>query len=229
MAENQMDIARSKINHAYNINNKVEMLEARAIFERLLDVEKNKWIVNYFIAYCDYRLYTFEMNADNKKEAKNYINDGIKQLTKSIEKNPEFGEDYALMSSFYGGKIALFPISGMWNGPKSGKFMANAYKYGSDSPRIYLLDGISKYFTPEKWGGGIPQAELILNKAAKLYEMEDNRNIIPSWGNADVYTWLGIIETKKNNIIKAKEYFHKTLEIEPENSWVKNVLLPELE
>lgn len=228
MAENQMNVARIKINLAYQNNDQKEMLEARAIFERLLSIENDRWLTNYFIAYCDYRLYNLELNNDNKKAAKFYIKDGMEKLTECLDEMPDFGEAHALMSSYYGGKISLLPISGMWNGVKSQEYMGNAIKYSSDSPRVFLLDGIGKIFTPEKYGGGFVKAELSLNKAIELFESEAGKNVIPSWGHAEVYIWLGIIESKKGDKMKAKEYYQKSLEIEPENGWVKHVLLPEL-
>ena len=158
-AENQLDLARQKIDKAYNRNSKIEMLAARAMFERLLTTEQEKWLVNYYLAYCDYRLYIYEMQMENSKEAKAYINDGIDKLNRVLEENENFGEAYALMASFYGGKISLFPLSGMWNGPKSQKFMAEAYNYSSSSPRVHLLDGISK-FTHQRNGAAVLQLRL---------------------------------------------------------------------
>jgi tetratricopeptide (TPR) repeat protein len=204
------------------------MLAARAMYERLLTTEQEKWLVNYYLAYCDYRLYIYEMQMENSKEAKAYINDGIDKLNRVLEENENFGEAYALMASFYGGKISLFPLSGMWNGPKSGKFMAEAYNYSSSSPRVHLLDGISKFYTPEKWGGGIAAATLSIEKAIELYG-EQEADAIPAWGKTDAYTWMGNIESKKGNKAAARKYYKKALAIEPENGWVKAVLLPELD
>lgn len=122
LAQSQLDIAREKIDKAYNHNSEKEMLEARALFERLLTSETDKWLVNYYIAYCDYRLENYYIQKDNKKQAKRYIKDGISKLNDCLEENENFGEAYALMGSFYGAKISLNLISGMWNGPKSGKY-----------------------------------------------------------------------------------------------------------
>jgi len=184
-AQSQLDIAREKINKAYNHNSEKEMLEARALFERLLSSEKDKWLVNYYIAYCDYRLQTFQMQKEDKKQVKAYIKDGIAKLNECLDENENFGEAYALMSNFYGAKISLNPMSGMWNGPKSGKFMAEAMNYSSSSPRVFLLDGIGKYFTPEKWGGGAVVAILSLEKSIELYQNQE-ADANPSWGKTDV-------------------------------------------
>ena len=91
-AQTQLDVAREKINKVYNHNSVIEMLEARALFERLLSNENDKWLVNYYIAYCDYRLQTFQMQKEDEKQAKAYIKDGIAKLKECLEENGYFAE-----------------------------------------------------------------------------------------------------------------------------------------
>ncbi|MBN2280352.1 MAG: hypothetical protein JXQ65_07220 [Candidatus Marinimicrobia bacterium] len=228
MAQSQLDFARQKIDKAYNRNNEKEMLEARALFERILTAGQDRWLVNYYIAYCDYRLYTFQMQKEDTRQAKVYIKDGLAQLKECLNENENFGEAYALMAAFYGGSISLNPISGMWNGPKSQKLMAEAMNYAGSSPRIFLLKAINQFYTPEKYGGGVKLAMESLEKSIHYFD-EQEPDAIPAWGKTDAFTWMGIISSRQGDHEAAKKYYEKALLAEPENGWVSHVLLPQLE
>jgi len=206
-----------------------EMLESRAYFERLLTKQKPTWLVNYYIAYCDYRLGIYLLQDDNKKDAKDYIIEGLNLLSKAVEEKPDFVDAYALMNSLIGNKISLMPISGMWNGPKAQKYITKAMQLEPENPRVFLIDGISKNFTPENFGGGKEAAGKSLLRAAELYKIDQPAPDMPSWGYDEVFAWLGIIDLSKGDKIAAMENFRKALKINPENSWVKEVLMKNIE
>jgi len=67
-----------------------------------------------------------------------------------------------------------------------------------------------------------------LNKAAELFITDSPKPIQPNWGHSDTYTWLGIIELEDGNKEGAKDHFEKALIINPNNSRVKNQLMPSI-
>lgn len=220
---------KEKIESAHLHWDKNGMLEARAFFERILSKTDKVWLVNYYIAYCDYRLTTYAFGENNKKEAKKYVNDGIKRLKISIEAKSNFADAYALLSSFYGNKIALNPWSGFWYGPKSGKMIEKAFALEPNNPRLHIISGISAYYTPETWGGSKEKSRETFNKAAELFKNENVEAILPDWGYSEVYGWLGLVELNLGDTSSAKVHFKRALEINPENGWVKYNLLPQVE
>jgi len=219
---------KEKIESARLQWNRKGMLEARAVFERLLIKSDKDWLLNYYIAYCDYRLTNYAFGENDKKAARKYVSDGIKKLKACVNEKSDCADAYALLSSFYGNKIALNPWSGFWNGPKSGKMIEKAFSLEPNNPRTHLISGISSFYTPEKWGGGKERAKESLSKATELFYDENVEAIMPDWGHSETYGWLGLVELAMGDTNKAIINYKKALEINPDNGWVKYRLLPQI-
>jgi len=205
------------------------LLNARAIFERILSVQEKDYLPHYYLAYADYRLCVMYMSQKDDKNAYKYIEEGIKHLERSVELKSNFAESQALLASLYGFKIGLKWYLGMTLGPKSGSCFDKAVEIDSLNPRVYLLLGISKYHTPSMFGGGMDKAKSNLLKSTKLYEYySTSDSLLPSWGYDEAYTWMGKIYMEEKEYQKAEDQFEKALLINPECSWVKYVLKKEL-
>ena len=219
---------KDKIESSCSQWNMKGMLEARAVFERLLTKSDKDWLLNYYIAYCDYRLTNYAFGENDKKAARRYVSDGIKKLKACVDEKSDCADAYALLSSFYGNKIALNPWSGFWNGPKSGKMIEKAFTLEPGNPRLYLISGISAFYTPEKWDGGKEQAKEALGKAIELFNDENVEVTMPDWGHSESYGWLGLVELAMGDTNNAVINYRKALEIDPDNGWVKYRLLPRI-
>lgn len=205
-----------------------DLLKARALFERALSQDEDNYLYHYYVGYADYRLTFFY--AEEKDKMIKYLDDGIKYLEKSIKLNDKFSDSHALLGSLYGTKIGIKWWLGMTLGPKSGNELKKAIELDPKNPRAYLVDGISKYNTPPMWGGGIDKAIKSLLKAISLYESATPPDsLMPGWGHDEAYAWLGLCYMKEQDYEKAKIQFVKALEINPQNGWVKHVLLKEVE
>jgi tetratricopeptide (TPR) repeat protein len=211
----------------YNWDEK-QMLAGRAAFERLLGKSERDWLIRYYIAYCDYRLTTYAVNQKDTPKIKKYLRDGFEQLEQCLALNPQCADAWALMSAMYGYKIAVSPWSGFWYGPKSGTAIATAKKLEPNNPRIALIEGISAFHTPEKWGGGRERARSLFMKAIELFKTEHPASGLPDWGYSEAYAWFGILCQKENDPATANMHFLKALEIDPENGWVRYNLLPKV-
>jgi len=84
-------------------------------------------------------------------------------------------------------------------------------------------------FTPKMFGGGTDKAEQDLRRALTYFETDQPTAPAPSWGRADAYIWLGQALHKNDRIDDARAAYEKALELQPENGWVRNVLLPSLD
>ncbi len=218
----------AKITQGYNQWDETAMKEARAYFERLIDMGEETWLVNYYIAYCDYRLTTYYFGREDKKMAGKYINDGIERLENSLKANNDFVDAHCLLSILFSNKINVspWPWSGMIFGRKSNNAINTALKMDSNNPRVSLIKGIELYYTPERWGGSKESAKLYFEQAAKHFENEDFETPLPSWGYDEAYAWLGLLELEVGNTKTALMQFEKALQINPDNGWVKYRLLP---
>jgi len=221
---------KAMLQEAINTWNLQQMMAARNLFERLLADSSHCNLAHYYVALCDLRIFHQSLQKEDKDQAKRYIENGIEHMETAVENDPVFAEGLALLSTLYGNKIGLNPFSGMTLGPKSGKAIEKAFELAPENPRVSFIAGQSAFYTPKMFGGGKDKARKHLLKAVECFQtFQPEQAIDPDWGEEEAYTFLGLVANDEDSYGEAKQYFEKALEINPNWSWVKDVLLPELD
>ena len=208
------------------------MYAAKAAFERALaDTALAAW-GHYYMALADYRIadYLLAAGEENKGVASEHLKTTVEHLQKATEINPQAAEAYALLSSAYGRQIGLNPIKGMVLGRRAQKALKKAAQLAPDNPRVVLCTAIRDFNTPGMFGGSTEKGLQGFQRAAELFAREEPPDPIhPVWGHSRTYAWLGLAHQDRGELALARAAFAKALAINPDFSWVKNVLLPELE
>jgi tetratricopeptide (TPR) repeat protein len=174
-------------------------------------------------------LSTYAFATENSKAARRYVDDGLQHLKQTAELNPDFGDALALMSSFYGYKIALRPWLGFIYGPRTGRYMGAALILSPNSPRVHLLQGISLFYTPAAFGGSKEGARESFEKSLTLFAEPSPDPALPDWGHSETWGWLGLYALDAGDSTAARQHFDQALAIDPDNNWVRHELLPLLE
>ena len=151
---------------------------ASAAFERVGDAEKTQWLPYYWAALAKVRIGWVDNSTDKDKlagETKAIIAKG-----EAINSNSEFQSlrDMAAVQQMmvnpqerwqtYGTEAATALQKGMQMDPKN--------------PRLYYLQGMSVFNTPEQFGGGKAKAKPLFQQAADLYKTEEKKPLYPTWG-----------------------------------------------
>lgn len=227
---------KAQLSQAENLWDLNELIAARAYFERLVDDPSYGWLAHYYVGLADSRIVNFcyskdiKKNEKYKKLAQQYIDDGMNHLEKCIDLKSEFGEAYALLSSLMGNKIGLSPLKAIFLGPKSGKNQNKSFELSPRNPRVHLIAGRNAVYTPKIFGGGLDQAQGHLKRAVALYDSFEVENpVYPTWGHAEAYAYLGLVQSTLKHYDDAKQNYNKALKINPYYGWVRHVLLPDLE
>ena len=124
--------------------------------------------------------------------------------------------------------MAFAPMKGMFLGPKNIKHTELAIKYDDKLPAALEMKASSKLFTPEAFGGDIPEAVKLYSKTIELYELNPD-DLVFDWNYINALAWLGIAHQKAGENTEALKIYNKALEVEPEFNWVKFVLIPSVE
>ncbi len=190
--------------------------------ERLSTFGDKEWLVNYYLALNNYRISTILY--EDKEMSEKYIESAKEAIQKSIEGKDDFADSHALFSSILGIELGFKPQLGMINGMKIGKEIEKAKKLEPENPRVYLIDGNGKLYTPAMFGGGVDKAIGLLEKAAELFKKEENRGIYPDWGKDEVYVFLGNAYKEKKEDSTAIKFYKKALEVNPDYGWAKYLL-----
>jgi hypothetical protein len=71
--------------------------------------------------------------------------------------------------------------------------LEEAKKLDPENPRVYLQEGIDKYYTPEQFGGSKAEAKQLFQEAAKKMEtFKPASSIHPSWGASQIKYFLSL-------------------------------------
>jgi tetratricopeptide (TPR) repeat protein len=185
-------------------------------------------LVEYYLGYADYRLGVVVYRMD-KEKAIAYLDSAVGHLERAIEADGRCADAYALLSSCCGLKIAYAPYKAIVLGPRSSRAIEQAQELSPGNPRVALLQAIATYNTPPLFGGGKEKGFEGLKRAAGLFETwSQPDSLLPDWGRAEVYAWIGQAHLDRKESILARKAFEKALQIEPDYGWVKYKLLPKV-
>jgi tetratricopeptide (TPR) repeat protein len=199
-----------------------KLKEISSKLERLSTFGDKKWLVDYYLALNNYRISSILY--DDKEMSQKYLESAKELIQKSIEGKDDFADSHALFTSILGMEIGFKPQLGMINGMKSAKEIEKAKKLAPENPRVYMIDGTGKLYTPAIFGGGVDKAIKLFEKSEELFKEEDDRGIYPDWGNDEVYVWLGNAYKEKGKDSTAIQYYKKALEVNPDCGWAKEML-----
>ena len=216
------------LQQAIDTSNPDQLYEAQKLFEQARQNGDHEVFALYYLALCEYRLATlFAVAPDEQAQC---INRTIEHLKSAIELEDNFSDAHALLASAYGQKLGLKPHLGMVLGHETKRVLEKSKRLEGNNPRVVLTDGMSDYYTPAMFGGDKQRAISKMEHALELFAKEEIRDPFqPSWGYDEACARLGLMHQEAGDIENAREAFVKALEVNPNNGWVKNHLLPELE
>ena len=67
-------------------------------------------------------------------------------------------------------------------GMEAGEALKKGMEMDPNNPRLYYLQGMSLFNTPEQFGGGKAKAKPVFEKAVALFKAEQPKPLYPRWG-----------------------------------------------
>jgi len=166
-------------------------------FERIADAEKNQWLAYYYAAYCNASAGTLagaggDMMAAKADKTDPYADKADKQIKKAEELAKSNSEIFIVKKMIATLRMLGDPMNRyMTYGPEAQAMLDEAKKLNPDNPRVYILEGQDKFYTPEQYGGSKEEAKVLFERAQKLYDtFKPETSIHPSWGKSQVAYFL---------------------------------------
>jgi hypothetical protein len=141
-----------------------------------------EWATHYYAAYSKIML-SYDEKEEAKKDA--YLDEADKELDETVSLLGKANDEtYVIAAMIANARMAVNPMN-RWQ--KYGKVfsenMDKAKAINPDNPRMYLIQGISKFYTPKAFGGGKKPSLPYFEKAGGLYAKEKADDISkPFWG-----------------------------------------------
>lgn len=195
--EKAMKKSISMIDSAHDVTS---MIDVANRFERIADAEKDKWLPYYYTSFM-YAITCFTDTVTEKKDGYLDKADYFIHIADSLV--PNESENYVMMGMIAQGRLQIDPMNRyMKYGPISTKNFKKAMELDTLNPRPEYLMGISTYYTPEQFGGGLNRAKPILEKSfAKFNQFVPDNDLMPNWGRQAVEGLLNNIKEQ----LEAKE------------------------
>jgi hypothetical protein len=155
-------------------------------FERIGDAEKTQWLPYYYAGLALTRAGWMDPNLD--KDANAAKVKAICDKAEGIEKNAEI---YTIRNMAATQQMMVDPQT-RWQtyGQEASAARTEGLKLDPANPRLYYLQGMSIFNTPESFGGGKANAKPIFEKAVQLYAKEQPKPLYPHWGKKEAEDML---------------------------------------
>ncbi|MEO6917135.1 MAG: hypothetical protein ABI151_17205 [Chitinophagaceae bacterium] len=159
-------------------------------FTRIGDAEKTQWLPYYYASYAS--VMSALMMEDKSKV--DIIADKADALLKKAETlaGKENSETCVIRSMIASAHMMVDPQSRyMQYGAVSASNLEKAKAMDPTNPRPVYLEGQSKFYTPEQFGGGKTAAKEMFKKALSMFStFKPATNLSPKWGEASTKYFL---------------------------------------
>lgn len=178
---------QSRLKAMDELKDPADLKDLSAAFERIGDAEKDKWLPYYYASLCmTIGGYNIANTVDANKAAlvDPFADKAEQMLNKAMELSKNNSELFVLKKMINTLRMSADPMSRymQYAGP-SAEALATAKKLNPDNPRVYLLEGQDKFFTPEQFGGSKAEAKKLFELALQKYEsFKPADELSPRWG-----------------------------------------------
>src|SRR4051812_7869719 len=160
--------------------NAADLSSVSAAFERIGDTEKTEWLPYYYAGLALTQIGWMDQKVDKDKNAEQ-----IKALCEKADKITKNSEILTLRSMAATQQMTVDPQQ-RWQtyGAESAKALQDGMQLDQNNPRLYYLQGMTLFNTPEQFGGGKTKAKPVFEKAVALYKTAQLKPMYPHWGQA---------------------------------------------
>ncbi|MEO5681974.1 MAG: hypothetical protein ABIQ88_04990 [Chitinophagaceae bacterium] len=159
-------------------------------FERIGNAEKTQWLPYYYAAYCT--VMASYLNPDKSKTDET-ADKAEAFITKAEQLAGGENSEICVIKSMIASAHMMVDPQNRWQqyGAASSGNIEKAKKMDPTNPRPIYLDGQSKFYTPEQFGGGKVVAKPVLEKALAMFAtFKPASSLAPVWGKASTQYFI---------------------------------------
>jgi hypothetical protein len=161
-----------------------------AAFTRIGDAEKTQWLPYYWagLALSTAGWADAKVDKDVMGARILALSDKAEALTTD---NADKAEILTLRNMAATQQMMVDPQSRFMSyGQQAAGYLQKGMALNGNNPRLYYLQGMSVFNTPEQFGGGKIKAKPIFEKAVELYKAEQAKPLYPHWGDKEAAQML---------------------------------------
>jgi hypothetical protein len=197
-SEKYINAMKANVQTLDTIHTATGWLNAANAFQRIADAEKNQWLPYYYAALGNVMNGMF-LGQGGKVDATvtDQLADKADELISKAENfNKDNSEIFVVKKLIATLRMMADPQS-RWQqyGPMAAEALAKAKQLNPENPRVYLLEGQDKFFTPEQFGGSKTEAKKLFEESKKKFEtFKPESEIHPAWGLNQLNYFMGMTD-----------------------------------
>lgn len=173
--------------------------DAANTFQRIADAEKTQWLPYYYAALGNVMSGLMSGTSDTPPAADKIdpLADKAQELIGKAEALTKANSEiYCVKKMIATMRMMADPMNRyMTYGPQAAEALEKAKSMNPENPRVYLLEGQDKFYTPEQFGGSKTEAKALFEESLKKYDSyKPETDIHPQWGKSQVLYFLGQIK-----------------------------------
>jgi hypothetical protein len=168
-------------------------------FERIADAEKTQWLPYYYAAYCrvmgGYIIGNGQMGGFADKTDPE-ADKASELLDKAEAISGANSETWCVRKMIATLRMSADPMNRFQTmGAQASEALDKARQLDPANPRVYLLEGQDKFFTPEQFGGSKAEAKALFEQCLQKAESFKPASVLhPVWGPSQARYFLGQIK-----------------------------------
>lgn len=166
-----------------------------AAFERVGDAEKTQWLPYYYSSFSTLMAANMKTMGKQDKDVTDPAADKAEaSLNKALALTKESSETWVIKKMIATMRMMGDPMSRYaTDGAAAAEALSNAREMNPNNPRVYLLEGQDKFYTPEQYGGSKTEAKKLFQKSLELFgTFKPETEIHPNWGKNQVNYFLSL-------------------------------------
>ena len=156
-----------------------DLTTVAANFERIGDAEKTQWLPYYYAGLALTRVGWVDEKIDKDKNAEQ-----IKALCNKAEAIDKNAEIFSIRNMAATQQMLVNPQE-RWQtyGQEASAALQQGMQLDPNNPRLYYLQGMTLFNTPEQFGGGKEKAKPVFEKSLALFKaFKPKSDLYPTWG-----------------------------------------------
>ncbi len=169
-------------------------------FERIAEAEKTQWLPYYYAAVSNvmmgYMLNNGAPGSGNTIQTDQIADKAEAMIIKAEGIEKENSEIYCVKKMIATLRMMADPMTRYQTyGPMAAEALSKAKSLDPKNPRVYMLEGQDKFYTPEQFGGSKTEAKTLFEESLKLFEANKPKSSIdPHWGSGQVKYFLAQVK-----------------------------------
>ncbi len=200
-SEKYVQAMESKILWLDSAHNPAAWNDLAHSFERIATTEKTQWLPFYYAAYSYVMAGYTSVPAgggmsDNSSITDSYSEKAAGMLNQAEAIAGSHSEIHCVRKMIHTLFMTANPMQRyMTESPLAAAALEKAKAMNPDNPRVYILEGQDKFYTPEQYGGSKAEAKLLFEKALQLFQTAKPGNALePQWGRTQLQVFLAQLQ-----------------------------------